>query len=192
MTPFEAYQTFLAIKQHFNTSYDYFKYGGKVKAPLNSFESRRDKFYFQKLARHRDLHGLLVANFIDRDVKWVGDLISDESEAVYKEWKKRSESLTYTVTQELDQLSDDFISFFRVKDGQHPPLLVLFKQKKISIETLAILNNLLSFFEIWDKKIYDPVVWPSIRTRVIKYQPFIHYDKSKLKKVVKQLMNDDK
>lgn len=192
MTPFQAYQTFLAIKQHFTSSYDYFKYGGKVKANAASFDARRDKFYFQKLARHKDLQGFLVANFITRDIKWVGDLITDESEAVYKQWQKRNESLTYMVTEELSLLEDDFISFFKVKEGQHPKLLLLFKQNKISIETLAILNNMLSFFDLWDKKIEDPVIWPSIRDRALNYQPFINYDKNKLKKVVKQLMNDDK
>ena len=85
MTPYEAYQTFLAIKQHFTSSYDFFKYGGKVKANASSFDQRRDKFYFQKLARHRDLRGFLVSNFIDRDIKWVGELITDESESVYKQ-----------------------------------------------------------------------------------------------------------
>lgn len=192
MTPYEAYQTFLAIKQHFTSSYDFFKYGGKVKANASSFDQRRDKFYFQKLARHRDLRGFLVSNFIDRDIKWVGELITDESESVYKQWQKRNESLTYIVTEELSLLEDDFISFFKVKEGQHPKLLSLFKQNKISAETLCILNDLLSFFELWDKKIEDPVIWPSVRDRLLNYQPFVQYDKSKLKKVVKQLMNGDK
>ena len=32
VSPFEAYQTYLALKQHFTRpSYDYFKYNGKVK-----------------------------------------------------------------------------------------------------------------------------------------------------------------
>jgi hypothetical protein len=189
MTAYEAYQTFLAIKQHFTSSYDYFKYGGKVKANQSSFEQRRDKFYFQKLSRHRDLRGFLVANFALRDIKWVGELITDEAESVYREWQKRNESLTYIVTEELSLLEDDFISFFKVKEGQHPKLLSLFKQNKISAETLCILNNLLSFFELWDKKIEDPVIWPTIRDRLLNYQPFVQYDKSKLKKVVKQLMD---
>ena len=192
MTAYEAYQTFLAIKQHFTSSYNFFKYGGKVKANPSSFEQRRDKFYFQKLSRHRDLRGFLVSNFVDRDIKWVGELITDESESVYKEWQKRNESLTYIVTEELSLLEDDFISFFKVKEGQHPKLLSLFKQNKISAETLCILNDLLSFFELWDKKIEDPVIWPSVRDRLLNYQPFVQYDKSKLKKVVKQLMNGDK
>lgn len=122
----------------------------------------------------------------------MGELITDESESVYKEWQKRNESLTYIVTEELSLLEDDFISFFKVKEGQHPKLLSLFKQNKISAETLCILNDLLSFFELWDKKIQDPVIWPSIRDRLLNYQPFVQYDKSKLKKVVKQLMNGDK
>ena len=40
-TPLEAYQTYLAIKNHFSSpSYDYFKYQGKVKVNSQSFEKR--------------------------------------------------------------------------------------------------------------------------------------------------------
>ena len=38
-----AYKTYLAIKQHFTSNYDYKKYNGKVKATEESFLKRRDR-----------------------------------------------------------------------------------------------------------------------------------------------------
>ena len=191
MTPFEAYKLFLGVKMHFTQpSYDYFKYNGKVRADLDSFNRRNDKFHFAKLARYKDPQSYLVANFVHGNPKWIGDLLSDESEKAYTDWQKRKESLGYMVSQEIKQLEDDFVSFFKVKGGQHPKLLSMYRQGKISIETLTILNDVLNFFPLWDKKINDSIIWPSIRDRCLKYRHFIHYDKAKIKNLVKAMVNE--
>ena len=40
---FDVYKTYLAIKLHFQSdSYDYYKYGGKVNAKLDTFTKRKD------------------------------------------------------------------------------------------------------------------------------------------------------
>jgi hypothetical protein len=190
MTPFEAYKLFLAVKMHFTQpSFDFFKYNGTIKANYESFEKRKDKFYFQKLAKQKDLKEYLVSNFVDQGVQWIGDLVSEESETVFKLWQRRNQSLTYMFTNEIFLLDEDFMSYFKVVDGQHPKLLTMYKQKKISIETLVILNDMLSFFPIWDKKIKDPIIWPSIRDKCLKYQPFIRYDKVRIKNLVKDLIS---
>jgi len=41
-----AYSTYLAIRNHFKTNYDYFKYRGKLKVSETSFLKRKDKFFF--------------------------------------------------------------------------------------------------------------------------------------------------
>ena len=46
---FDAYKTYLALKRHFTSDYDYFKYNGKVRAGVESFLKRNDKFFFRKL-----------------------------------------------------------------------------------------------------------------------------------------------
>lgn len=190
MTPYESYQLFLAIKMHFTQpSYDFFKYNGKVRTDHRAFERRRDKYQFYKLSKHRDPHGYLIANFsAGHGGKWVGDLLGDDSERVYDEWLARQQSLSYRFKSDICQFEVDFREVFRVNNGQHPPLLVAFKRGDISVETLAILNNLLTFFPIWDKKIEDTILWPSIRDRCTKYAPFINYDKDKIKQIVKDLL----
>ena len=47
----DAYRTYLAIRNHFKTDYDFFKYNGKMKVSNDSFLKRRDKFFFAKLER---------------------------------------------------------------------------------------------------------------------------------------------
>ncbi len=192
MTPFEAYKLFLAIKMHFTQPhYDFFKYNGKVNATIQAFEKRRDKYHFAKLAKHRDPTGYLVSYFISNtSATWIGDLFTEEVERGYTDYVARQQSLTYRFSTDLRQIEDDFIRYFKVKEGQHPPLLVLLKRGAIAFETFTILNRHLNFFPLWDKKIDDTVLWPSIRDKSLKYRPFIHYDKAKIKSFLRQVMAD--
>ena len=78
---FDAYKTYLALKRHFTSDYDYFKYNGKVRAGVESFLKRNDRFFFRKLAKKYDdkeLVDFFVSNFIVSD-NWIGNLISHGS-----------------------------------------------------------------------------------------------------------------
>lgn len=191
MKPFEAYKLFLAVKMHFTQpQYDFFKYNGKVNANIQSFEKRRDKYHFAKLAKHKDPVGYLVSQYVTGNFTgWIGDLFTEEAERVYTDYLARQQSLTYRFNTDLERISEDFISYFKVKDGQHPPLLVLLKRGNVSIETVTILNDQLNFFKFWDTRIDDTVIWPSIRERCLKYRPFIRYDKAKIKSLIRPLMS---
>ena len=187
MTPFETYKKYLALKNHFNSlSYDYFKYQGKMKIRAESFETRKDKYQFYKLSKHKDVENFLVSNFVNRDVKWVGDLFEDQSQNAYNEWLKRKEALTYFFNEDLDKLLTNFNDNIKIVSGQHPELLKLFNKKKISIETLIILNDIFDFFPYWNRKIEDTIIWPEIYKKCIKYKPFINYNMFKCKEALKQ------
>lgn len=188
MTPFEAYKMYLALKMHFtNANYDYFKYNGKVKANQDSFEKRNDKYQFAKLAKKNDLQDFFVSNFLE-DTNWIGEFNSAKGEEVHADRLKRLQALTYNFQQELKQLEDGFINFFMVTDGQAPPILSLYRRKKISIETIIILNDQLHFFPYWDKMIIDPIIYPKFRDKCVKYAPFIQYDRAKFKKIIKNYL----
>ena len=55
---------------------------------------------------------------------------------------KRQQSLSYVFGNELDELDEDFNTNFVVEDGQYPRILSLYNMKRVSIETLVILNDL--------------------------------------------------
>jgi hypothetical protein len=180
MTPFEAYKLYLAVKQHFTApSYDYFKYNGKVKANLESFESRKDKYMFYKLSKKENLLDYLVANLSEDPNIWVGDLVNQDSELVYKKYMSRKESLTYIFKNDIDNLLEDFDQNFKVENGDYPPLLKLLIRKKINKETFIIINDCVSFFASWNKNIIDPVLWPTISMNCKKLYPFMNFEKEK-------------
>lgn len=186
MTPYEAYQKFLALKMHFTSDYDAVKYNFKTNANPTSFETRKDKYFFHKLSKHRDLDNYLVSNFVVSDPKWVGDLVDERAEQNYTEWKRRQESFTYNFSVEIGKMLPEFNDNFLVKDGQHPPFLKLLLKRDVSLETFIVVNDVVNFFNYWNKSIDDTIIWPMIYRKCTKYKPFFHYDAFKCRKIMKE------
>ncbi len=191
VTPFETYKEYLALKRHFsNTDYNYFKYNGKVNANQNSFETRKDKLFFQKLSKHSDVTGFLIANLSKNEKAWIRELAySDESERLYKDWLKRTQSLTYHVKEQLKYLDKNFDSNFKVAENKHPKIIQLYLGNVISLDTFSVLIDLIDCLDYWDKYISDPI-WDLLAIKVRKYTPFLKYDKNKMRKIVLDYFND--
>lgn len=185
MDAFNAYKTYIALKNHFGSkTYDYFKYNGRTRASAKSFEKRSDRYFFHKLSKHNDCINYLASNFLEGDC-WVGDLVNEQvAEKTYMAWRKRMESLSYIFRNDLDKLDADFNNNFLVVDGQHPKLLKLYLRKQICPETVLILEDLLSFFRAWNRKIDDKLVWPNEYQKLKKYRPFFTIDLEKYRSLV--------
>jgi hypothetical protein len=184
MTPYECYVDYLALKRHFTTdSYDYFKYNGKVSAKRDAFEKRKDKFFFEKLSKHRDPHGVILANLLKSKDIWIKELVSDKAQENYNLWIKKTQSITRLVESELWLLEDNFDSNFKVVSGNHPPLLKLFLSDKLSLESLIILTTISGCIPHWCKNMKDDFIWDDVNKYIIKTKPFIHYDVEKIKKI---------
>jgi hypothetical protein len=134
------------------------------------------------MAKNRHAADIMLANFVADPTYYIGSEVSEE---VYIQWKKRQQSLTYTFTTELKQLDEDFDANFRVIDGQHPPILRLFLGKKICIETLCILMDMLpGYIDHASKRMSGDPIWEPIRLKVIKYLKFFKYDRKKFRQLV--------
>lgn len=181
---YNIYVYYLALKRHFTSNYDFFKYNGKVKANAQSFENRKDKFFFYKLSKKSEAKDYILANMIVDPSMWIGDMLEEKAQQNYISWAKRIQSLTYNFKRELNELNENFDSNIVVNDGQHPLLLTLYMQEKISPETLVILDDLTKCFVYWDKKIQEKMITPHINTFVSNYRPFLEYDKDKMRRIV--------
>lgn len=184
---YDCYCEYTALKAHFSSDYDYKKYNGKIPSanPI-AFSKNNLKLFFQKLAKHKDVQGFLVANFLEDNKVWIRDLAySDRAEAVYNEWCKRIQSLTYVFTQEINRLDqNDFNENFRLNCGKHPLIMVLYLRKEISLETLTILVDLTGSDKYLNKVLKDDIVWNDIYFKISKYKPFLVYDRDKLRKIL--------
>lgn len=187
MNGFETYKMYVALKNHFTSNtYDYFKYGGKTRASYKTYEQRKDKYFFEKLAKKRDVEKFILSNIVMQGAQvWVGDLANEQqAEEQYRKWLKVQQSLTYFLKEDFDKMVVPYDSNFIVTDGQHPPLLKMYIRQEVRLETLCILNDLSSYTKYWSKKIEDKVIWPEVAKKIKKYTPFIQYDKQSIKQLI--------
>jgi len=197
MNGYDLYCTYQAIKLHFSSeSYNFFHYDGKTRVSIDAFQKRRDKFLFHRLARkYRDdeMVPFLVANFVHSDDNWTKSLLEEEAEQTYREWKRRTDSMSKIYTDDLQKIAtkDNFNDLFKVEDGQFPKLLVLFMQNDVTLETMVILNNIFDFIKIWDKKISDDIIYPKVSRKIRKYGSFLNVNVDKYKTLTKETLLGD-
>ena len=188
--PFESYKLYNALKLHFETDgYDAIKYHFKTSIKPTSFFKRKDKFFFAKLAKTYDneLKEFYIANF-KNDVKYVGDMLNEGGERYYRDHKKVMESLTYQFQTDINKLYDmdvPFDSLLEAEENNHPLIIKLWMQEEILLETVVILDSLLGFVERENKKITDTIIWPDIYRKIMKYKPFVKFDRDKCLSLLK-------
>ena len=193
VTPFEVYQKYLSLKQHFNKKeYDYFKFNGKVRASESSFEKRKDKHHFVRLSKiykEDELTKFFVSNFVKTNDLWVGNITSPEGRQNYISWKAKIQGLSYVFESEISTLfdtSDEFNLLFKCRDGQHPPVLRRVFGEEVSIESFIIMDSILHFTSTFNEEIEETVIWPDLYSMCTKYAPFLVVNKQKYVDIFKK------
>ena len=197
VTPFETYQTYLSMKSHFtNRKYDFFKYGGKSRATMASFNKRKDKYWFEKTSRKysdQQILDFLLSNFVSANNPenlWIGEIINS-GERNYAEWMRRQQSLTYLFKEQSSELlsNGNLNELFDCSKKKHPIVLKKYLGGEISLETFMILEKVFSFVKNFDKKLTDPV-WETVSLKIKKYTPFLNINVFPYKKILRELIND--
>ena len=196
VTPFETYQSYLSMKNHFtNRKYDFFRYGGKSSATGTSFNKRKDKYWFEKTSRKYsddEIVNFLLANFVTTDNPknlWIGEIINS-GERTYSDWMKRQQSMSYMFREQSNELLDNnnLDDVLECKKG-HPIILKRFLGGDISLETFVIFDIIFAFSERFDKKLKDPV-WETVSLKIKKYKPFLNINVFQFKKILREIIHE--
>lgn len=200
MTGFEAYNVYNSLNIHFkDPRFDFYKYNGKTNAKFATFESYPSKWVFEKLARdypNRDnLTDFILANLIERkNIGWPGDLLDEDAKEAFYNWKKRIDGLTYNFNQDcaitrelLEHRNKKLSDLFKVPKNSFPPIVSLFLEQNMSLETLTLIDSLLMFSPFVNKYLKDDFIWQDLYLRITKYRPFLlrKCDIRKIRKVLK-------
>ena len=185
MNEFEAYEKYVALKLHFTSEYDYFRYNGKTSVTPKSFNERKDKFHFKRLAKKYDDSTIIeyfIANIIDNK-QWIGNM----DMATYSQWQAKIQSIEYVFSNDVEKLLTNVSEFEIILNsdkGNHPKLVKAYLGKKISLETLVIFEKLLQFRKTFNKEITDQIIWPKVNMLIEKYEPFVEANMSRCRKIL--------
>jgi hypothetical protein len=193
--PYRVYQTYIALKNHFNTDYDFFKYKGNTKTSFLSFERRNDKLFFNILSSkytHKETIEIFVSNTILNREFWVGDIISQETITIWKNWKGKIQNFNYWFSVDCDKIfMVPLEKLLSCPNNGYPVLLKLVLQHEILLETLIVLNEMIPFMERWNTKLVDDPLWCEFYKRVTKYKPFLgNIDKKKYANIIKKVLTN--
>lgn len=190
-------QKYTAIKRHFESSYDYFKYNGKIRTvSLEKFKSSK---YLNPSRRLWFLYGDIdeiekhfVFNYISGHLTW----IDDGDKKNYKKEFGKYNKLDYYFKSDLNKIFDDkdYKNVLNITE-EYPitRVVYLYECGDINIETMVILNNFYKFLDKVKKKT-DDITFDDTYTRIKNFENFfgkynmIPYNV--YRKILKEVYND--
>ena len=180
MEAIDVYLMYCAMKAHFGkTDYDFVTYKGKTRIKRDSFYKRKDRYFFVKISRkyktQEDIKNYFVSNFI-KDSKGYVSNFNDEN---YEEWKNKRANFYNQFTLEINPLVKNFNPIFNIKSDEHPMLLKEYLGKRVSLETLIILDELVEFSKTWNNKLSEDYIWQDTKKLMNNYKRFLTLDKNK-------------
>ena len=178
MQPIDVYLMYCAMKAHFGkTDYNFIKYGGKSRVPRNSFFKRKDRYFFVKLSKkyktENEIRNYFIANFMMEQRGYVANF-NDEN---YEKWQNKQNNFHDIFTNEIQPMIQDFNSLFEIKKSEHPKLMKEYLGKRISLETLIILDELVEYSKKWNEHLKDDILWPDLKKLMNNYKWFLTFDK---------------
>ena len=149
---FDVFRVYMAVKLHFTTDYNYFDYDGKVNIKLDTFTKRNDRYFFHKLStkyKQDEILDFFVANFIDKDKNWVGNLLENDGREIYLNYKKVKDNFNYNFRNDFVNILNDFSSkrlsfddgFVCIMDNIHDFYVYLFKGERLSKPSLCLTKS---------------------------------------------------
>ena len=188
MTGYEAYRMYLAMRNHFKTkTYDFSK-NQYAKAKQETYDKRKDKYFFIKLSRKYDeeeLSKFYLANFVEENSEWIGSMTA-HGERNYLDYIRKLQSLSYIFKSDAETMKESCDNFNDLFTGKpHPTLIKLWLGGKITLESVVIMEKMFEFTQ--NVKATDPV-WTDAKQKITKYVPLLKIKSTdKHRKILKEL-----
>jgi hypothetical protein len=160
MNGYQTYQIYQSLKLHFTTDYDAVKYNYKTAVRQDTFERRKDRYFFEKLSRRFNKEKLIhyfTANLVHNPKVWIGDM----TEEIYNDYVARYDKLTYMVTQDMKLMAEKGYSFDDIcstsDNNSTNPLLESLRADEIHFESVVLVDILVNFLKKLKRDLNDPL-----------------------------------
>jgi hypothetical protein len=160
MNGYQTYQIYQSLKLHFTSDYDAVKYNFKTAVRQDTFERRRDRYFFEKLSRRFNKEKLIqyfTANLVKDPNVWIGDM----KDSIYDDYVARYDKLTYMVTQDMKLMTEKGYSFNQIcstsDNNSTNPLLESLRSDEIHPESVVLVDILVNFLKRLKGELIDPL-----------------------------------
>ena len=198
ITGFRCYKYYIAIKLHFTKdNYNVFETRGNVKGSEEAFIARNDRYIFERIARKYDTDQKVIKYFV-ANFSYGNDAVvynENDAEDNLQEWNRRRESLTRIFENDLNEVilqkEKNNLSrkqIFEFNLDSYPLLLKMYIGKKVTIETMFLLNKLDGYLNLWHNS--SMLLWEEERRRIEKLEGFVKFDAPKLSQIYASFMEE--
>ena len=160
MDGYQTYQIYQSLKLHFTSDYDAIKYNFKTAVRKDTFERRRDRYFFEKLSRNYNKEKLthyFIANLVHNPNMWIGDM----NENIYNDYVSRYDKLTYMLTQDMKLMSEKGYTFDQIcttaDNNTTNPLLEALRSDEIQTESVVLIDIMVNFLKRLKGELNDPL-----------------------------------
>lgn len=160
MDGYQTYQIYQSLKLHFTSDYDAVKYNYRTAVKRDTFERRRDRYFFEKLSRRFNKEKLIhyfTSNLIQNPSVWIGDM-TDE---IYNDYIARYDKLTYMLSQDMNLMSDKGYSFDQLcttsDDNTTNVFLESLRTDEIHLESVVLVDIMVNFLNRLKSDLSDPL-----------------------------------
>lgn len=193
---YEVFKANLAIVQHFKKANFSFTDGGRIKFSEEKYNERPDRVFYDKLADEYpkgDLLRFLAVNIYNGCTH-----ISQYCGTAFKEWEYYMGGLDYHFEKDLKKMVDiahsngvTFKDLFKSANGGMPVALQMSNGNHIKTETICLIDLVCdgNIIKQMDNQVTDMFIYPPIRMRIVKYAPWIPYEKQDILNILKNYLN---
>ena len=205
---FKAWKTYHGMYLHFTSTYDYFKYFGNASwGTIASMEKYFAKFehqtgfswqrgFFTSLGKKFDIELDLIYYYLSqmtRSKMYPTEFLDD----YFDEYKSKMDSFSLhlqrnmkAVVEYMNEYDMKFNELFECDGINHPPILKLLLGGDISLETFTVLDIILGFTKILDKKLIDPI-WRDQKALCYNYKPFLEVNVDEKRRLIRGVLDGD-
>lgn len=183
MDGFKAYKYYLAIKLHFtNPKFNVFVNRGNVRGSIDKFLLRNDHQLFEKVAKQfqtdKELIQFVASNFMYNNPSPVHNL--EEGMSNYKEYIRRKQSISRIFENDLDTILKSGAQYYDFSGQKIPDVVQLYLAKKITIETVVILDTFDGLVEKLQQNNHLSLLLGEELLRISKSRGFVRFDPNKV------------
>jgi hypothetical protein len=205
---FRAWKTYHGMYLHFTGSYDYFKYFGNATwgtiASMERYFAKHEhqtgfswqRGFFASLGKKMTKEHDLIYYYLSQLTRGK-NYPTEFLDEYYDEYRIKMESFSLhlqrnmkVVVEYMKEYDLKFNELFECDGINHPPILKLLLGEDISLETFTVLDIILGFTKIVDKKLIDPI-WRDQKTLCYNYKPFLEVNVDEKRRLIRGVLNEN-
>lgn len=178
---FKAYKLYHALKLHFTTDYDYFKYNGKTRSSNPAtYNKEKYKWLFVKIERrfdsdHNKIKQYFVSCFLMNSKVWITDILNQEYLDEHEQRMNRIRNLKKTYNKFNSKFKGpvELKKYVEVIDGEYPQMVYDLVSGDISYELFLCYDKKFKLTKYYQNLLNDKFVFPKIAETLDRYKNFL-------------------